>query len=299
MTRGRRQLVVAAILTLAVGEGLAHLYLPRRQIDLYVEDSDPEIRWGFRPGSRMRFEGAIYKIPATDVAVNSRGFRTREWADAAAPGAYRILALGDSVTFGWGVEEAEAWPAQLERLLALEAPYPVEALSLGVPGYDTAQEAALLDRWLDVLTPGAVVVQFSHNDVLPPDDSFGSLAAHRWLGYSGLYELGWWRWRVERSRRLAADPEEAMRRLHAGIAACALAFREMGDRLRSKGVAGVVLFKAGARDATRPLMDEAREAGFRVANYADAWELAAATVSGGLEIPRDTHPNPAGHAVLA
>ena len=47
--------------------------------------------------------------------------------------AFRILCLGDSHTYGWGVKRREAWPAQLEALLDPPgAPARFEVLNLGV-----------------------------------------------------------------------------------------------------------------------------------------------------------------------
>ncbi len=49
----------------------------------------------------------------------------------------RIVALGDSVTHGWGVAEEEAWPARLAAELARRGT-PAEVLNAGVPANDIA-----------------------------------------------------------------------------------------------------------------------------------------------------------------
>lgn len=69
--------------------------------------------------------------------LNSRGFRTHEYAFARAPG-LRIVALGDSFTFG-AVPYQDTWPVRLESRLEQHlgersGRAPVEVLSLGVPG---------------------------------------------------------------------------------------------------------------------------------------------------------------------
>jgi hypothetical protein len=65
--------------------------------------------------------------------LNGRGLRTREYAQAPAPGAFRVVALGDSFVHG-GVAEADHWCAHLERALAARHAGGAEVLRLGVPG---------------------------------------------------------------------------------------------------------------------------------------------------------------------
>jgi hypothetical protein len=52
------------------------------------------------------------------VHTNTRGFRTAEFGDAPAPGVVRIAVLGDSSTFGWGVEHFETYAERLGTALA-------------------------------------------------------------------------------------------------------------------------------------------------------------------------------------
>ena len=82
------------------------------------------------------------------VHTNSRGFRTPEFADQAAPGVVRIVVLGDSSTFGWGVEHFETYGEQLGTALARRwsiARSRIEIVNLGVPGYSSFQGRVLLE----------------------------------------------------------------------------------------------------------------------------------------------------------
>jgi len=56
------------------------------------------------------------------VRVNAAGFRDREFPVARAPGVARIACVGDSYTYGWGVELDASYPKQLERRLGGQAP---------------------------------------------------------------------------------------------------------------------------------------------------------------------------------
>jgi hypothetical protein len=63
-----------------------------------------------------------------------------------------LLALGDSMTFGEGVEVDESWSALLERDTG------IRVYNGGVPGYGSPQMAARLGRLLPVLHPDGVVL---------------------------------------------------------------------------------------------------------------------------------------------
>ena len=51
--------------------------------------------------------------------------------------AARIACVGDSYTYGWGVELDESYPKQLEKCLSSHAPR--EVLNFGVFGYNARQ----------------------------------------------------------------------------------------------------------------------------------------------------------------
>ncbi|HEU0159573.1 MAG TPA: GDSL-type esterase/lipase family protein [Hyphomicrobiaceae bacterium] len=74
----------------------------------------------------------------------------------------RIVALGASNTAGWGVAAAEAYPAQLEALLAAKG-MPATVLNAGIPGDTTGGMLARLER---EVAPGTdlVILQPGTND---------------------------------------------------------------------------------------------------------------------------------------
>ncbi|HXG15763.1 MAG TPA: arylesterase [Calidithermus sp.] len=84
---------------------------------------------------------------------------------AAAPGGERVIvALGDSLTAGWGVAPDEAWPALIERRLRREG-YPYRVVNAGVSGDTSAGGRARLD-WVLRSQPEVVVVALGANDGL-------------------------------------------------------------------------------------------------------------------------------------
>jgi hypothetical protein len=75
------------------------------------------------------------------VSINSHGLRDREYSEAKPPGVTRILMLGDSTTFGWGVREEDTVAKILERELnKLDSSHPFEVLNSGVGNYGSVQE---------------------------------------------------------------------------------------------------------------------------------------------------------------
>lgn len=116
-------------------------------------------------GQRLaaNYDGWFAGVPAH---TNGLGFRdTREYALAKSPGTFRILVLGDSVTFGHGALYETSYPYLLEQRLREWRPeVKWEVWNLGIPGYNTAQELAYLNEVGARYAPDLVVVGLFPND---------------------------------------------------------------------------------------------------------------------------------------
>jgi hypothetical protein len=71
-----------------------------------------------------------------------------------------VLAVGDSFTEGWEVDDNESWPAYLERLL--EQP----VVNGGVGGYGTDQIVLRTEQLLPVIAPTTLIVGFLDFDIV-------------------------------------------------------------------------------------------------------------------------------------
>lgn len=101
------------------------------------------------------------------VHRNALGFRDREFGPKQ-PNVPRILAVGDSFTFGDGIPDAaDTWPRVLEASLA-SAGVKAEVLNVGVPGTNTAFQRHLLATKGYALAPDRIVLAFVPNDPEPP-----------------------------------------------------------------------------------------------------------------------------------
>lgn len=103
----------------------------------------------------------------TVIRTNSQGFRMdREIEPRSDPNEVRILFLGDSFSFGTGVNVEDGIVARLER--EAEATFPNKKMlfiNAGVGGYGTQHELAFLELWQERIKPDAVVLIFGPNDV--------------------------------------------------------------------------------------------------------------------------------------
>jgi lysophospholipase L1-like esterase len=90
------------------------------------------------------------------------------------PGTFRVVVVGDSFTWGFGVSSQDAYPDRmqetLDRRAAAAAPAPttrIEVVSFSRPGWNTVLELRALERSFDQLAPDVLVVGYCLNDAEP------------------------------------------------------------------------------------------------------------------------------------
>ena len=109
-----------------------------------------------------------WELDPNDPRINADGFRDREYAVGKSDG-IRIVALGDSVTFGRGVPLENTYAKVLEDLLNREdrdGP-PYEVLNLGVGGYNSRKQLELYKTKGRKYQPDLLVIGFVLNDAIP------------------------------------------------------------------------------------------------------------------------------------
>jgi lysophospholipase L1-like esterase len=126
---------------------------------------DPDLFFRLRPDVRIE-RSTNPRI--FDVRTNARGLRSPAVTVPKPPGTLRVLAVGDSCTFGSGAGQSDTWPAQLARRLGADRPErPVEVVNAGVPGFSSWQ----VIRYLEIegwgLEPDVVVIASGINDAHP------------------------------------------------------------------------------------------------------------------------------------
>lgn len=166
--RGPRARALALMLGLVVGalliEVLVRSFFDQPMLPLFVIDSGYGVRAN-EPLVRMR-----HRMPGdydVTVTTNSAGMRgPREYSVAKPPGVKRVLILGDSFMFGFGVEDDEVASSVLERLLNERAgAVRYEVINLSVSGFGQAEELATYQMRGRAYTADIVVVAYFDNDV--------------------------------------------------------------------------------------------------------------------------------------
>ena len=160
-----------AALSLAAGvvvaEALLRHFLPQPLLARYrvaetggpLTRRDSELGWALRPDVAGLEGSAPWEVGLT---TNADGFRDVAHDAAKAPGAFRIVVLGDSFVFGSGVPQGSV----LTRRLAAHLGPGFEIVNLGCPGYGTDQELLTLRRLGRKLAPDLVLLGFFWNDVM-------------------------------------------------------------------------------------------------------------------------------------
>jgi len=145
---------VVAVAVVGLCEGASRLAEHRFDVLIgpFEIDVVPEVL-GFDP------QHEIGHLDLTTYA-NDGGYNGVFRAKKRTPRSLRVAVLGDSFTFGWGVQADQAWPALLEEALGKKVEptgLGVEVLNFGVPGYNT---------WLQLLHWREVVVDYKPDVVL-------------------------------------------------------------------------------------------------------------------------------------
>jgi hypothetical protein len=154
---GLTTVVFFLLLFVAIAEGATRWMAPKSDaVKLGVALENSARPYGLRASHRSLQTGVM-------VQTNSLGFRENEYPVQRQTGTARLVVLGDSFTFGVGVEFAEIYPKRLEAALN-RSERRHEVINFGVPGYNTSAELA---TWREVATryrPDLVIVGYVLND---------------------------------------------------------------------------------------------------------------------------------------
>ena len=268
-----------------------------RQVKQTAEN--PRLGHEHRPSTSAHLMGV-------DVVTNSRKLRDDPVAIEKPPGVQRILMLGDSFTFGWGVAIENTVSHRLEATFERDGAR-VEVINAGVGHYNTVMEVEYFLTEGRTFDPDVVVLNYFINDAEPVpaygaagmlarssfayvylrgrlDVLFRQLAARRdWAGYYlGLYADGAPGW-VAVERSIDALAEYCRRN---GIVLMIVAYPELRDL---KNYRFTVVHER--------LADVARRHG---AVYVDLLDAVRGIEESRLWVTRpDPHPNALAHGKFA
>ncbi|PYQ48475.1 MAG: hypothetical protein DMF78_21155 [Acidobacteria bacterium] len=116
------------------------------------------------------WSGDFYVVKSESVGwppgqdINHDGLRDRRHALETPDRTFRLVCLGDSVTFGYGFTRGEAWPQALQAMVDARGPG-VEVFNVALLGWSTRQERYAYERMARRYRPDAVVLAVVLNDI--------------------------------------------------------------------------------------------------------------------------------------
>jgi hypothetical protein len=154
------------IISLLIGEILIRFLYPQligkwsERASFYIYD--PLLGWKGKPNASGNFERINFNV---EIQNNSLGFRGDEYSYSKTPNTKRILVLGDSYVWGYGVKKNEIFTSLMKKKLNN-----TEILNMGCSGYGNDQELLLLKSEGIKCDPDLVVVV-----VTLPSDFFNNI----------------------------------------------------------------------------------------------------------------------------
>jgi lysophospholipase L1-like esterase len=112
-----------------------------------------DLGWERRPGFEGESAGGIIR------AFDSEGFKAHDTVQVADRRTPHVLAIGDSVTFGWGVPPESSFVEVVDRALPNAS-----VINLALSGYSSFQGYRSLVRYGDRFRPAAILASFNFND---------------------------------------------------------------------------------------------------------------------------------------
>lgn len=97
------------------------------------------------------------------IETNSEGFRDEKFSTENSS-EKKIMVIGDSFTFGWGVNRSDRFTDLMEKQLESDGEK-VETYNLGVPGLGMRDYRLKLQKYGPRYRPDLIVVAFSRNDI--------------------------------------------------------------------------------------------------------------------------------------
>ena len=299
--------LLSIVIFLFIGEIAVRLYcrnhliydieMTRYSLYLKEDSGNPLIVQVHKPGSSCKLMGV-------NAHINSDGLRDSEHS-LPKDGKYRIIFLGDSITFGWGVPEADSFKSIIER--ELNKSYPAEIINFGDGNYNTEQEANLFFEKGLKYNPDKVVVFYSINDAEPTPKK-----SPLWfLGYSRIITFYWSRLHaflvsMDSSRQFASYYSGLYGRDQIGWLNAQKAFLQLKDVCRKNNIAlQVVLLPEQHNFVNYPFKKEnAIIKAFLETNDIDVYDLAPdfSWCRNPLELwvaLDDGHPNSRSHKLIA
>jgi lysophospholipase L1-like esterase len=139
---------------------------PPHFIPFFRESNNTILHSELIPNHYQIFYGFAVKLNATIIKINSDGFRDVEYTIEKPNNTIRIIVLGDSITFGWGVNLSDTYVKILEKKLnELNTTLNFQVMNLGVSGYNTLEEIEFLKQKGMKYNPDIIIIGYVAGDL--------------------------------------------------------------------------------------------------------------------------------------
>lgn len=154
--------IVALLIALELGLRIVDVRLPTASVLSVYFEHDAVLGWRGAPNAEARFVTSSFDALISHDAEGWRRTAVTSSLDDDADSPRQVVwCVGDSMTWGWGVDDGQTYVDQLNRLAGPRTQY----RNLGVVGYSAVQEYLLLKQQFERgRKPDQVVVFFCGND---------------------------------------------------------------------------------------------------------------------------------------
>ena len=151
--------VVSIFITLGLLEIFFRCFMPQDLIVPMPAMADSELIYRLPANTKSYLKGT--SVRWFHLETNSLGLRDSEHDLLKAPGTFRVLLLGDSMSMAEGVELTETYIKQFEKKANEQAlTKKVETINAAIRGYGNDQEVVLFERIGMTFQPDLVILSF-------------------------------------------------------------------------------------------------------------------------------------------
>tara|TARA_Y100000310_G_scaffold287834_1_gene312980 strand:- start:4872 stop:5876 length:1005 start_codon:yes stop_codon:yes gene_type:complete len=129
---------------------------------LHIESENEKLYYTLNPNTTLEKDGVVY-------LVNEDGYRDDVYDKNNEEDNFRIIAIGDSITFGSSVEEEDRYTEYLERNLGEG----YEVINFGISGYSPTNEMEFLQEIGLEYNPDLIIVGYALNDAVARESEVG------------------------------------------------------------------------------------------------------------------------------
>lgn len=139
---------------------------------------------------------------ASHTKLNSLGCRDEEWTREKPSGVRRVAFVGDSFSYGWGIERVEnRFSDRIQAMFDRRSPGTVEVMNVAKPGWDTIAQLQPIKDMISVYGVDEIVLCYVANDIeklLPTSPEFDPTRppTPRWFNPDSSCLLGYLYYRI-------------------------------------------------------------------------------------------------------